>query len=761
MNKSSVVVQNSAEAVPKDTLHNMKKGGSTKESLPDTTPDDSDRAQGHYSKITSHFDYSNLGLFFGARPSQPKVPSEGVIGKVETKKKLSEPSSGKDVPALKHQSSKDFSNLDELCENTTIINNPSETKSHSKKKSNDMTFPKNADEDVNDISQTFFLDNSFLKHHSKNKSREKSFSSLLKGPKDDKIDQEIAHDIFKLGLDANPEDHEKSSDNLRDLKVSKNNLKVLERIKTKALPNRQPLSIPSASDSQQPSSPKSRNIFNGTSVNKPNKGVAMSPLILQYQDQEVYNDDSSAQDEFIKEFFETSKNRNSSDDIPLDKSKEISHDDLNPHLLTEKTTNKNPRKVNELNLDSSRDIRQRPNISLVSTDSTIDSENLNHHNDHQNNSFSTPFSGASGSFNNSGKLDLSSPLKDPSARIHSENSEINYMNTYSLQRNMSMLNNSRMSMIPPQQQQQQQQRMSANLNQSCMSFHGGYGSGNNSDRSNNLSFNGSDDFLQNAFSNDFTSHRARTPQSFINQNFNVSSNPNIMDQFFIAPQGNNFNMMNQSMTQQPISNSTPSSTGKSTPNSKTNSSNNNNSNDNKNQGRSKRRTQEAEEGNLYDINIDRIDISGNGNGRTTVMIRNIPNKYDLPLIAQTIDKNHKGKYDFFYLPIDFSNRCNFGYAFINFTDTKFIKDFYLEFNGKKWEKFNSEKICEIKYARIQGYSNLMQHFQYSRVMNQQDKKLRPYIPPKLSGLPNKQKIEELVRQQKLESANNGKEKQSR
>ena len=36
------------------------------------------------------------------------------------------------------------------------------------------------------------------------------------------------------------------------------------------------------------------------------------------------------------------------------------------------------------------------------------------------------------------------------------------------------------------------------------------------------------------------------------------------------------------------------------------------------------------------------------------MIRNIPNKYDLPLINQTIEKNHKGKYDFFYLPIDFS-----------------------------------------------------------------------------------------------------------
>jgi len=119
------------------------------------------------------------------------------------------------------------------------------------------------------------------------------------------------------------------------------------------------------------------------------------------------------------------------------------------------------------------------------------------------------------------------------------------------------------------------------------------------------------------------------------------------------------------MMNQPISNPTPSNnTGKTTPSAKTNTPNTN-SNDNKNHARSKRRTQEAEEGNLYDINVDKVMVIYNrfwinsvekleACGRTTVMIRNIPNKYDLPLIAQTIDKNHKGKYDFFYLPIDFS-----------------------------------------------------------------------------------------------------------
>ncbi|CAE8740656.1 unnamed protein product, partial [Polarella glacialis] len=51
---------------------------------------------------------------------------------------------------------------------------------------------------------------------------------------------------------------------------------------------------------------------------------------------------------------------------------------------------------------------------------------------------------------------------------------------------------------------------------------------------------------------------------------------------------------------------------------------------------------------------------------TTVMLRNIPNKYTRQML---IDQLHSlgflGDIDYLYLPIDFANRCNVGYCFVN------------------------------------------------------------------------------------------------
>eukprot|EP01130_Rhizamoeba_saxonica_P018468 TRINITY_DN9258_c0_g1_i1.p1 TRINITY_DN9258_c0_g1~~TRINITY_DN9258_c0_g1_i1.p1 ORF type:complete len:237 (+),score=30.30 TRINITY_DN9258_c0_g1_i1:728-1438(+) len=112
--------------------------------------------------------------------------------------------------------------------------------------------------------------------------------------------------------------------------------------------------------------------------------------------------------------------------------------------------------------------------------------------------------------------------------------------------------------------------------------------------------------------------------------------------------------------------------------------------------------------------------------RTTLMIRNIPNKYTREMILSDINVNCKKKYDFFYLPIDFKNKCNVGYAFINFISHESVPKFYEEFNERRWDKFNSEKVCQITYGRIQGKSALIEHFQNSSLL-QEDPSCQPLI----------------------------------
>ncbi|CAK9232795.1 unnamed protein product [Sphagnum troendelagicum] len=144
-------------------------------------------------------------------------------------------------------------------------------------------------------------------------------------------------------------------------------------------------------------------------------------------------------------------------------------------------------------------------------------------------------------------------------------------------------------------------------------------------------------------------------------------------------------------------------------------------------GRSRRGeslTAQAENKKQYQLDLDRI-LRGE-DPRTTLMIKNIPNKYTSKMLLAAIDENHRGTYDFIYLPIDFKNKCNVGYAFINMIAPSRIVPFYQAFNGKKWEKFNSEKVASLAYARIQGKAALVAHFQNSSLMNE-DKRCRPIL----------------------------------
>ncbi|KAI3432299.1 hypothetical protein D9Q98_003859 [Chlorella vulgaris] len=127
---------------------------------------------------------------------------------------------------------------------------------------------------------------------------------------------------------------------------------------------------------------------------------------------------------------------------------------------------------------------------------------------------------------------------------------------------------------------------------------------------------------------------------------------------------------------------------------------------------------------LYSLDLNKIRAGDDK--RTTLMVKNIPNKYTQKMLLALVEERFRGMFDFFYLPIDFKNKCNVGYAFINMVRPEYIVPLVEELHGKKWPKFNSEKICHIAYGRIQGKTALVQHFQNSSLLHE-DKRCRPIL----------------------------------
>ncbi|CAI0425946.1 unnamed protein product [Linum tenue] len=148
-----------------------------------------------------------------------------------------------------------------------------------------------------------------------------------------------------------------------------------------------------------------------------------------------------------------------------------------------------------------------------------------------------------------------------------------------------------------------------------------------------------------------------------------------------------------------------------------------------------------------------------GDSRTTVMIKNIPNKYSQKLLLNMLDNHcihcneqiagdddgggeeHNqqpfSSYDFVYLPIDFklkrSNKCNVGYGFVNMTSPQGAWRLYKAFHHQHWEVFNSKKICEVTYARVQGLEALKEHFKNSKFPSEVEHYLPVVFSPPRDG----------------------------
>jgi len=116
------------------------------------------------------------------------------------------------------------------------------------------------------------------------------------------------------------------------------------------------------------------------------------------------------------------------------------------------------------------------------------------------------------------------------------------------------------------------------------------------------------------------------------------------------------------------------------------------------------------------------------NDVTTVMMRNLPNKYrQQMLLDELADASFRAQtdFDFFYLPMDHSNAANLGYCFINFTEPALANAFAAAFQGKKMRRFNSHKTVVVMPASIQGYERNYKYYSSTRVAQAEDPAYRP------------------------------------
>ena len=95
--------------------------------------------------------------------------------------------------------------------------------------------------------------------------------------------------------------------------------------------------------------------------------------------------------------------------------------------------------------------------------------------------------------------------------------------------------------------------------------------------------------------------------------------------------------------------------------------------------------------------------------RTTLIIRNIPNKYNITLLLIELNEKFKNKFDMIFLPQDKIKDSNLGFGFINFLNPLNLILFYDEFTGKKWNYFNSPKRCFLAYSNFQGKNELINY----------------------------------------------------
>jgi hypothetical protein len=114
---------------------------------------------------------------------------------------------------------------------------------------------------------------------------------------------------------------------------------------------------------------------------------------------------------------------------------------------------------------------------------------------------------------------------------------------------------------------------------------------------------------------------------------------------------------------------------------------------------------------------------------TTMMIRNIPNRYSQWDIIRELDSlGFEGQIDFFYAPTDMGTMGNVGYAFVNFVDHHWATKCQEIVNGYEFARLQKAELKKstVTVAHLQGFEANVAHYQKSVVARRA--KTRRYGP---------------------------------
>lgn len=103
---------------------------------------------------------------------------------------------------------------------------------------------------------------------------------------------------------------------------------------------------------------------------------------------------------------------------------------------------------------------------------------------------------------------------------------------------------------------------------------------------------------------------------------------------------------------------------------------------------------------------------------TTLMIRNIPNRYtQKQFVQELVALGFEDMFDFLYLPIDTATEANVGYAFVNFINEATAQHALGVFQQYRFAKYRhvTSKIGTVSVAHMQGYDKNVKHYEKTQV----------------------------------------------